>query len=90
VRGIIIVVVILGALAAFSAKAAGGLAPGWNLVPGTGQAPADYAAGEACTVGIYGWDGAAQRWERWGRDVPAWVNTLTRLEVGRAYWVECD
>lgn len=64
------------------------LYPGPNLVTWSGNdrvPPSTLATTPELSM-VYGWDAARQQWLRWGRDLPAWANSLPYLERGGAYW----
>lgn len=69
---------------------------GWNMIayPVQGDAPEATIAeqlrsleGSYSTVYGHNPGNTTVPWQRYGVDAPAWVNTLTRLEYGRAYWI---
>ena len=69
------------------------LVPGWNLVGGTGQTPAQYAADNPCVAAIYTWDSPSQSWRHWFADVPDYVNEVNgikRLRPEDGMWVKCN
>jgi hypothetical protein len=36
---------------------------------------------------VYSWNATAGRWDRFGPNMPAYVNSLTTLQQGKAYWI---
>lgn len=65
------------------------LAAGANLVawPGGNVPPAQvFPAGSNVTV-VYEWDRATGTWRRYLPGMPGYLNTLTNLRTGAAYWV---
>jgi hypothetical protein len=36
---------------------------------------------------VYGYDSKTRTWLRYGPDLPSFVNTLTEMKNGDAYWV---
>jgi len=67
------------------------LTVGWNLVT-AGQGVTDLASvlngHEAQVAGVYHWDDATSTWQRFILGTPGFVNTLTTMEGGKAYWVQ--
>lgn len=64
--------------------------PGWNLVAGQGETPAQFVAANPKVTMVYGWDRERGVWRRWLAAGPDWLNAywgLGTLEAGRAYWV---
>jgi hypothetical protein len=61
-----------------------------NLVgwPGEDQDPevALQSISETIEV-VYRWNPTAKKWERYGPDLPDYVNNLLKLRKGEAYWV---
>jgi hypothetical protein len=64
------------------------LKPGANLVtwPGADASPAQALASQPGLQVIYGYDPETKTWRRWGPGFPAYVNNLTTLVKGGAYW----
>ncbi len=65
------------------------LLPGANLLtwPGQNAAPGQALAGQAFGLqAVYGWDSATQTWKRYLPGVPGFVNSLSTLQQGKAYW----
>jgi hypothetical protein len=65
------------------------LLPGANLLawPGGDIAPAEALAGQGGGLQIvYGYDPATGTWYRYGPGLPAFLNNLTILKQGQAYW----
>ncbi len=66
------------------------LSPGANLVswPSGDVPPSEVLGTSANTISvIYAWDPANQAWRRYGPGLPAFLNNLTVLHQGQAYWV---
>lgn len=66
------------------------LYPGPNLVTwnSSSQAAADALRPYAASIHmVYSYDPATRAWQRFGPDLPNYVNTLRELREGRAYWV---
>jgi len=65
------------------------LRPGANLLtwPGTTAAPGSaLGSGTNALQAVYGYDPATGTWQRYVPGVPAFVNTLSSLQQGQAYW----
>lgn len=64
------------------------LKPGANLLAWPGQAmpPSQAFLGQGGISIVYEWDPIAKKWKRWAPNVPSFVNTLTTLKPGNAYW----
>ena len=64
------------------------LKPGANLLawPGQSQPPSQAFSGQGGVSIVYEWDPVAKKWKRWAPNVPSFVNTLTTLKQGNAYW----
>jgi uncharacterized protein YkwD len=65
------------------------LSPGANLVawPGGKASPAQVFGGNPTVAAVYEWDPQAGVWKRFIPGMPNYLNTLTTLENGAAYWV---
>jgi len=65
------------------------LSPGANLVawPGDNVSPAQAFAGNSSIKVVYEWMPATGEWHRYFPGLPAYLNNLTRLNKGGAYWV---
>ncbi len=66
------------------------LASGANLIAwaSTDRAPAQAFGGAGNTIAIvYAWDPATSTWRRYGPGLPAFLNNLTMLHKGDAYWI---
>lgn len=66
------------------------LRPGVNLIgwPNKSTAPRQALKNlDSVIEVVYGWDKTTGRWQRYGPGMPDYVNTLSRLEQGKAYWV---
>jgi hypothetical protein len=65
------------------------LSPGANLVawPGKPVSPAEVFGSNPTVAVVYEWDPVAGTWKRYLPGMPAYLNTLTQLQQGRAYWV---
>lgn len=50
------------------------LAPGLNLVSGTGQLPPQYVASHPCAMAVWGWNSQLQEWTHYYPGVPDYVN----------------
>lgn len=48
--------------------------------------PAQAFSGQAGVTIVYEWDSLAKKWKRWAPNVPSFVNTLSTLKQGNAYW----
>jgi hypothetical protein len=74
----------------FGQQTAVPLVEGWNLVsaPGSGPVEATLGSDVSKVGGIYYWDTAASRWERYIGGAPQYVNSLERFERGAVYWVQ--
>lgn len=67
------------------------LVAGWNLIGGsTTSVPLHEAieGNEDKLISVYSWDNAAGEWKRYFAGAPEYLNTLTDLEPGVAYWVQ--
>lgn len=67
-----------------------GLQPGFNLVGWDREAgpPEDVLQESLDTVRmVYSYDQRTGQWERYGPDLPEWVNSLRNMEHGKAYWI---
>ena len=66
------------------------LASGANLIawPSSDRTPAQAfgAAGNTISI-VYSWDPATETWRRYGPSLPGFLNNLTTLRRGDAYWV---
>jgi hypothetical protein len=64
------------------------LKPGANLLtwPGETTSPSLALAGQGAIDIVYEWDPATRQWKRFAPDVPSYVNNLTTLSQGKAYW----
>jgi len=63
--------------------------PGANLLgwPGKSAAPEEVLAGHGDVIKIvYSYNSQTHQWERYGPDLPAFVNSLNVLVAGKAYW----
>lgn len=65
------------------------LSPGANLVawPGGSVPPAQVFGPNSNVAVVYEWDPATGSWRRYLPGMPAYLNTLTQLRTGAAYWV---
>jgi uncharacterized protein YkwD len=66
------------------------LSPGANLVawPSADMAPADAIAGSGSTIAvIYQYDAATGQWKRYFPGLPGFLNNLTMMRRGQAYWI---
>ncbi|NJD66313.1 MAG: CAP domain-containing protein [Chloroflexi bacterium] len=65
------------------------LSPGANLVawPGDSVPPAQAFAGNSSIMAVYEWNPTTGEWRRYFPGLPAYLNTLARLNKGGAYWV---
>lgn len=65
------------------------LSPGANLVawPGESVSPAQAFGGNPSIKVVYEWDPVTGEWKRYFPGLPAYLNNLTRLNKGGAYWV---
>ena len=65
------------------------LSAGANLIswPGPSFAPAGMDDANGAVEVIYSFDQATGTWTRYGHALPAYLNTLSVLEAGHAYWV---
>jgi hypothetical protein len=65
------------------------LLPGANLLawPGASTDPKQALAGlEKQIMIVYSWDAASQTWSRYGPGLPSYLNTMSSLQKGQAYW----
>jgi len=64
------------------------LQPGANLVawPGNDAPPDEALRGMSGIVAIYAYDASAGRWLRYVPGLPSFVNNLSRVHRGQAYW----
>lgn len=65
------------------------LSPGANLVawPGGNVSPAQVFGPDSNVAVVYEWDAATGTWKRYLPGMPGYLNTLTQLRPGSAYWV---
>ncbi len=65
------------------------LSPGANFVawPGNTMNPADAFKGNTTVAVVYEWDPVAGEWKRYFPGLPAFLNNLTSMKQGGAYWV---
>jgi hypothetical protein len=65
------------------------LSPGANLVawPGESVSPAQVFAGSTAIRVVYEWDPATGEWKRYFPGLPAYLNNLSKLQKGGAYWI---
>ncbi|MGE3076352.1 MAG: CAP domain-containing protein [Dehalococcoidia bacterium] len=65
------------------------LSPGANFVawPGTNMSPAQAFAGNTTVAVVYEWDPVNGQWKRYFPGLPAYVNNLTTMKQGGAYWI---
>ena len=66
------------------------LVAGWNLIGGSASitpVKLAIAGSEAHLTTIYAWDAVKGEWKRYLVGQPEYLNTLTNLEPGVAYWV---
>lgn len=50
------------------------------------EACAEALRGTSGIVAVYGWDATAGTWRRYVPGLPGFVNNLTRMQKGAAYW----
>jgi len=64
------------------------LLPGANLLawPGTDTSPEEALRGMPGIVAIYAYDTATGQWLRYVAGLPSFVNNLSRMHRGQAYW----
>lgn len=64
------------------------LLPGINLLtwPNADASPASVLGPNSGIAAVYSYNAATGRWERYFPGLPPFVNTLTTLQRGRAYW----
>ncbi len=65
------------------------LLPGANLLawPGADAPPAIALAGQGTAIRmVYSWNASTRTWERYGPDLPAFLNNMALLRKGGAYW----
>lgn len=65
------------------------LSPGANLVawPGGNVPPAQVFGPNSNVAVVYEWDPSTGSWRRYLPGMPGYLNTLTQLRTGAAYWV---
>jgi hypothetical protein len=74
----------------FGARISQAIVPGWNLIGGSSESIPLHEAiegNEDKITSIYSWDAANNEWKRYFSGAPDYLNTLTDLEPGVAYWV---
>ena len=50
------------------------------------MAPSQALLGQSAVAVVYEWDAATKQWRRYAPNVPPYVNNLTTLTQGKAYW----
>ncbi len=65
------------------------LSPGANLVawPGEDMSPAQAFGGTTSIRVVYEWNATSGEWNRYFPGLPAYLNNLSRIHKGGAYWV---
>lgn len=65
------------------------LSPGANLVawPGESVSPAQAFSGNTSVKVVYEWNPVTGEWKRYFPGLPAYLNNLSKLNKGGAYWV---
>lgn len=61
--------------------------PYWELISGTNETPAEYAADKPCLVGIFGHNNETKVWSMWFVREPVWASNLTWLDQELGYFV---
>ena len=77
----------------FGSEKAVELNAGWNLVTAGANDTviADAISGkETIVTGIYLWDAVKLQWGRYIPGAPATVNTISKFEKGKIYWVQVN
>ena len=85
--------IVIDIIIPFGTEKAVELASGWTLLTaGSIDTPiAEAIAGkEALVGGIYLWDAVKSQWGRYIPGAPASVNTITKFEKGKVYWVQVN
>lgn len=85
--------IVLDITVPFGQEKAVDLVSGWNLVTagGTDTVIADAIAGKETSVnGIYLWDAVKLQWGRYIPGAPDAVNTISKFEKGKIYWVQVN